>query len=67
MELPPWVHEAIRQLTPPFTGKVVIELELYKGGVTKIEIGGMVRVKPPADSVQPKTGGIESSGSKPSM
>ena len=46
MQLPDWVQEAIRKLEAPKTGKVVIELECYQGGVTKIELGGIVRMKP---------------------
>ena len=46
MNLPNWVTEAIRRFTPPATGKVVIELECYKNGITKIEIGGTTRIKP---------------------
>ena len=46
MQLPNWVNEAIRRFTPPATGKVVIELECYKNGITKIEIGGTTRIKP---------------------
>jgi len=46
MILPDWVQAAIKNLEPPKTGKVVIEIECYMGGVTKLEIGGHVRVKP---------------------
>jgi len=46
MTLPDWVQAAIKNLEPPKTGKVVIEIECYMGGVTKLEIGGHVRVKP---------------------
>lgn len=46
MTLPDWVQAAIKNLEPPKTGKVVIEIECYMGGITKIEIGGHVRVKP---------------------
>ena len=47
MILPDWVLEEIRRFEAGPTGKVVIELERYQGGVTKLEIGGVVRVKPP--------------------
>ena len=47
MDLPEWVQRVIRDYVPPPTGKVLITVEQYKGGVTKVEIGGMVRVKPP--------------------
>ncbi len=47
MDLPAWVEEEIAKYEAPMTGKVVIEIERYLGGVTKIEIGGLVRVKPP--------------------
>ena len=47
MDLPSWVADIIRQFMPPPTGKVVIVLERYQGGITKMEIGGMVREKPP--------------------
>ncbi len=46
MVLPSWVQETIRNFEPPKTGKVVLELEMYMGGVSKVEIGGVVRVKP---------------------
>jgi hypothetical protein len=45
--LPAWVLEEIARYEAPSTGKVVIEMERYQGGVTKLEIGGVVRVKPP--------------------
>lgn len=48
MNLPLWVQQALHDFTPPLTGKVVLELELYQGGVTKIELGGVVRKRPPA-------------------
>lgn len=47
MDLPAWVRRAIQDFEAPATGKVVLELELYKMGITKIEIGGIVRLKPP--------------------
>jgi len=47
MDLPAWVQDEIARYEAPTTGKVVIEIERYQGGVTKIELGGMVRVKPP--------------------
>ena len=47
MDLPQWVLDVIGQFTAPATGKVVIELERYQGGITKMEIGGVVREKPP--------------------
>lgn len=46
MNLPEWVREQIQKFEPPQTGKVEIVLELYKGGVTKLELGNTVRVKP---------------------
>jgi len=46
MTLPAWVLEAVRRLEAPSTGRVVIILECYQGGVTKIELGGLVRIKP---------------------
>jgi hypothetical protein len=46
MNLPNWVHETIRKFVAPPTGKVVIELECYQSGVTKMEIGGVTRTKP---------------------
>ena len=45
MQLPEWVREAIEQFDAPETGKVEIVLERYQGGVTKIEIGGKVRIR----------------------
>lgn len=47
MEIPSWVLDEIRKYQPPPTGKVVLNLEVYMGGVTSIEIGGVVRKKPP--------------------
>ena len=47
MDLPEWVAEEIRRYEAPMTGKVVLEIERYMGGITRIEIGGLVRVKPP--------------------
>ena len=47
MILPSWVRDALAAFEPPPTGKVLIELELYQGGITKLEIGGVVRQKPP--------------------
>ena len=47
MQLPEWVREAIEQFDAPETGKVEIVLERYLGGVTQIEIGDKVRIKPP--------------------
>ena len=46
MNFPAWVQDFIRAFEPPKTGKVVLELEYYQGGVTKMEVGGIVRVKP---------------------
>jgi hypothetical protein len=46
MNLPPWVQNAIKEFNAPLTGMVDIKLELFKGGVTKIELGGIIRVKP---------------------
>ena len=50
MDLPEWVRDIIGRFTAPVTGKVVIMLERYQGGITKMEIGGMVREKPPEKS-----------------
>jgi hypothetical protein len=47
MNLPPWVVKEIQDFVGPATGKVVITVEQYQGGVTSIEIGGVVRFKPP--------------------
>ena len=47
MDLPAWVEDEIKKYEAPMTGKVVIEIERYLGGITRIEIGGLVRVKPP--------------------
>ena len=46
MTIPSWVKEVIDNFKEPETGKVVLSLEYYKGGVTKIEIGGIIRVRP---------------------
>jgi len=50
MDLPQWVHDIIGKFSAPATGKVVIVLECYQRGITKMEIGGMVREKPPEKS-----------------
>lgn len=47
MDLPAWVEEEIQKYEAPQTGKIILEIERYMGGITKIEIGGLVRVKPP--------------------
>jgi len=47
MDLPQWVREIIGRFTAPVTGKVVIELEVYSNGITKMSIGGIVRETPP--------------------
>lgn len=49
MNLPAWVQEEIRRFESPPTGKVLITLEMYSGGVTKMEIGDVVRIKPPTE------------------
>lgn len=54
MNLPPWVLESIYKFAAPETGQVVITLELYKNGVTKLELGGVVRVKPNSGQVEIK-------------
>lgn len=46
MELPAWVLATIRAFEAPATGEVVIKLERYQGGVTKMRIGGVILVKP---------------------
>lgn len=46
MDLPAWVRQEIEKFDAPPTGKVVIVLERYMGGITNLEIGGAVRVKP---------------------
>lgn len=45
MKFPAWVQERIDGFTPPATGKIVIELECYQGGISKIEMGAVVRFK----------------------
>ncbi len=47
MDIPEWVSETFRTFRAPSTGKVMIDLEFYQGGITRLEIGGVVRVKPP--------------------
>jgi len=54
MNLPNWVHETIRKFVAPPTGKVLIELECYQNGVTKMEIGGVIRTKPEKEGEEPK-------------
>jgi hypothetical protein len=47
MDVPTWLLELIRKFNAPPTGRVIINLERYQGGITKVEIGGTVREKPP--------------------
>ena len=47
MNLPEWIIEEIKKYVPPSTGRLVIALEIYQGGVTKLELGNVVRLKPP--------------------
>lgn len=44
MLIPDWVRKAMEQYNGPQTGRVIINIELYKGGVTKMEIGSIVRI-----------------------
>jgi len=44
MLIPPWVLEELCNFESPETGKVTIALEIYKGGITKIEIGSILRI-----------------------
>ena len=53
MTLPEWVRDAIREFSPPITGKVVIEMEVYQTGITQLTIGGIVRVKPSNQKITP--------------
>ena len=57
MNLPDWVLKAIRDFAAPGTGKVTLTLECYQGGITKLELGGVVRVKP--ESAQIDTTGAK--------
>lgn len=52
MKVPDWVLNEIFKFEPPQTGRVEIALEIYKGGVTKLEIGNTIRVKP--DEARPE-------------
>lgn len=47
MDLPEWVLETFRAFRAPETGMVLVNMEIYQRGITRVEIGGMVRVKPP--------------------
>jgi hypothetical protein len=47
MDLPAWVIQAIRDYQAPETGEVIINLEMFKTGVTKAKIGGRIIIKPP--------------------
>ena len=49
MNFPLWVKSAIEEFKPPLTGRVEIGLELYNGGVTKMEIGSSLRIKADGD------------------
>jgi hypothetical protein len=55
------VEEELARFRAPETGKVLIVLECYKGGVTQLEIGGHVRIKPGATAI-PSTAGIRLDG-----
>jgi len=44
MKLPEWVLEVLDKFNGPDTGKVTISLEVYKGGITRIEIGSILRI-----------------------
>ena len=46
MKLPYWITAAILAYEAPQTGKVTITLEIYQNGITKMELGGVVRIKP---------------------
>ena len=39
-------NAAILAYEAPQTGKVTITLEIYQNGITKMELGGVVRIKP---------------------
>lgn len=52
MKLPDWALAVIQNFQALQTGKVTIELELYNGGITKLEIGGVERHKPPVTTQQ---------------
>lgn len=64
MNLPRWVEEELARFRAPETGKVIVVLECYKGGVTQLEIGAHVRVKPGV-TVSPPTGAMSSKGTRP--
>lgn len=52
VKLPDWALAVIQNFQALQTGKVTIELELYNGGITKLEIGGVERHKPPVTTQQ---------------
>lgn len=47
MDLPAWVITAIRDYVPGETCEVVIRLDRYKTGITRVRIGELLTVKPP--------------------
>lgn len=59
MKLPVWVQEEIAKFTPPSTGRVTISMEMYQGGVTKLELSPTTRIVPG----QNKKNGTETTGS----
>lgn len=61
MNLPRWVEEELARFRAPETGKVIVVLECYKGGVTQLEIGAHVRVKPGASAI-PATARVQLDG-----
>jgi hypothetical protein len=47
MKIPDWVKDELEKFKAPATGRIEISMELYQGGVTKLELGETVRLKPP--------------------
>ena len=47
MKIPDWIKAELEKFNPPATGRVVISLEFYEGGVSKLELGVIQRSKPP--------------------
>lgn len=48
MKIPDWVKDEMEKFKAPVTGKIVMTIELYQGGVTRLELGSVFRMKPPS-------------------
>lgn len=65
MKLPPWVLRELDAFPAPDTGRVTITLEWYSGGVSMLELGRSVRLRPQSVRVTPPTGQFAVDGKAP--